>query len=252
VKLLTEFHDNPKVLGVGLAGAGLYARSLAYCGKYETDGLIPASWVRQAVGAEGLGELPKHLLGAGLWKKAESSESDYEIRDYLDVNPSKEDLASLRKTRSVAGRRGGLAKAKAKAKQKGGKSNSYSYSPSSSVSSVVSVAVRTEFNDWLKHYREITGRTSVRGSETAQKAFAARRKQWSLEELKQATVGCHSDPWRVEHAHDVPDTILRAKNVEGYIQAGRTPKAVNDPTARQNARLQRLEEMKRQVEGEDA
>lgn len=87
----------------------------------------------------------------------------------------------------------------------------------------------------------------VRGSEEALKAFAARRKEWSLAELKQATVGCHSSAWRVENGHDVPETILRAKNVQGYIVAAeqaRVPKSAPEDQRRQ-ARLDRLAEMQK-------
>lgn len=77
-----------------------------------------------------------------------------------------------------------------------------------------------EFEDWLDHYREVTGRPA-RGSASARRAFAARRRErWSLDDLKLATIGCHADPWRREQGHDVPDTILRVSKVEGYRLVG--------------------------------
>lgn len=75
-----------------------------------------------------------------------------------------------------------------------------------------------EFDDWLAHYHRVTGRVSVTGSKGARDAFKARRREnKSVEDLKLATVGCQADPWRVEKGHNVPETILRASNVEGYI-----------------------------------
>lgn len=83
----------------------------------------------------------------------------------------------------------------------------------------------TEFAQWLEHYRETTGRKSVRGSRPALVAFAARRYEGrSMDDLKLATVGCHSDDFCRENGHDVPETILRAAKVERYIQLGRKGK----------------------------
>lgn len=237
MKLLTEFHGNPKVLDVGLAGAGLYARSLAYCGKYETDGFVPESWVLQAIASEDK-NLPKQLLGVRLWKRADSDRIGYEIEDYLEVNKSKADMVALRENRAVAGRKGGEAKAKAKGKQKRSKSPSYSYS--------LSKSVLNEFKEWLVHYRKATGKESVRGTKGGASAFAARREEGrSLEELKLATVGCHGDEFCRTNGHDVPETILRASKVERYIQLASKPQAPppSPEEKRQAQRLKRLQEM---------
>ena len=204
VKLLTDFEGHPKVLSVGLAGDGLYARALAYCGKYETDGAIPEAWVEQAVAREGLHDLPDRLVEIGLWKR---DESGYEITDFTEVNRSKEQMDSLRESRSIAGKEG----VEAKRKQKLSKSHSYSNS---------------EFSSWLEHYRATTGKTKVRGSKPAFDSFLARRRDGlTLDDLKLATVGCHSDGFCREHGHDVPETILRASKVTRYIELGRKPKA---------------------------
>lgn len=78
------------------------------------------------------------------------------------------------------------------------------------------------FQDWLAHFHEVTGRTSMRGSKTARGYFAARiREGHTLEDLKAATVGCQSDQWRVDNGHNKPETILAASNVEGYISQAR-------------------------------
>lgn len=129
IKLVTDFDGHPKLLSVGNAGAGLYARSLAYCGKYETNGVVPIEWVEQAVAREGQTELPQQMVEAGLWCEHKSG---YEIRDFTEVNKSREEMTSLRAKRSDAGQAGGLAKARRGAKQKRGKSPSNSSSSSSS------------------------------------------------------------------------------------------------------------------------
>lgn len=210
VKLLTDFEGHPKVLSVGLDGAGLFARSLAYCGKYETDGAIPEAWVEQAVAREGQHGLPNLLVEAGLWKQGENG---YEIRDFTDVNRSKTQMDSLRESRSVAGKEG----VEAKRKQKLSKSHSYSNS---------------EFVSWLEHYKTTTGKTKVRGSKPAFDSFLARRRDGlSLDDLKLATVGCHGDDFCREHGHDVPETILRASKVTRYIELGRKAKPQADRSA---------------------
>lgn len=80
------------------------------------------------------------------------------------------------------------------------------------------------FQEWLDHYRETTGRTTVRGSKPARDSFAARlRDGYTLDDLKAATVGCHGDAFLREGGHDVPETILRASRVERYIQLARRP-----------------------------
>ncbi len=76
----------------------------------------------------------------------------------------------------------------------------------------------SEFDSWLEHYQQITGRATVTGSKSARQAFKARRKEGrSLDDLKAATVGCHSDEFCRTGGHDVPETILRASKVERYI-----------------------------------
>lgn len=236
MKLLTEFDGHPKVLSVGLEGAGLYARSLAYCGKYETDGTIPEAWVEQAVAREGLHDLPTQLVEVGLWTKGGNG---YEIRDFTEVNRSKEQMDSIRESRSVAGKKGG----KQSVKQRESKSHSISNSNSPSFS--------LEFEDWLSHYRLTTGRSSVRGSKPARDYFAARRREGrSLDELKQATVGCHGDDFCRDHGHDVPETILRASKVERYIQLATQPKVSRTSPGMANAH--RLAEKAAQLEREEA
>ena len=78
-----------------------------------------------------------------------------------------------------------------------------------------------DFDGWLEHYREVTGRTGVKGSKAARAAYAARREEGRSDaDLRHATIGAHSDPWMREQGYDVPDTILRASKVERYIVIG--------------------------------
>lgn len=78
-----------------------------------------------------------------------------------------------------------------------------------------------DWDSWMGHYRITTGNTKVRGSRQARRSFDARRREGrSLEELKQATVGNHSDDYLRANGWDVPETILRESKIDRYIVLG--------------------------------
>lgn len=92
-------------------------------------------------------------------------------------------------------------------------------------------ASKDEWADWLAHFHATTGRTSMRGSAEAQRFFAARRREGvTLEELKAATVGCHSDLHLRQRGYDRPETILRESNIGRYIELAKDAKT-KDPLA---------------------
>jgi hypothetical protein len=93
------FHSNPKVLEVGNAGAGLYARALSYCGDHLTDGYVPMSWARTVAAPK----LREQLVTAGLWAE---DNGGYQIKDYLEVNPSRAEVEEMRAKKAEAGRKG--------------------------------------------------------------------------------------------------------------------------------------------------
>lgn len=85
VRLDDGFYDNPKILAVGLAAAGLYAAALSYAARKLTDGFVPevAVWMLTS-GEEDDGELPKFLVNHGLWTVVPGG---YQIHDFLEYNP---------------------------------------------------------------------------------------------------------------------------------------------------------------------
>lgn len=101
VSLEDDFHSNPKVLAAGLDGAGLYARALSYCGAHLTDGYLPRAWIMGAT--EGRRGPINKCLAAGLITELGE---DYTIRDYLEHNPSREQVIARREERSEAGKKG--------------------------------------------------------------------------------------------------------------------------------------------------
>jgi hypothetical protein len=88
VKLDDKFYSDPKILEVGLAGAGLYAMGLSYCGAHLTDGFIPDSWARSHDR-----RLRTKLVHGGLWK---SVPGGYEVSGFTKFNPSRANVLSRR------------------------------------------------------------------------------------------------------------------------------------------------------------
>lgn len=102
----------------------------------------------------------------------------------------------------------------------------------------------SDFDSWLADYHEVTGKRSVTGSKPARREFNARvRDGYSLDALKAATRGCHSDEFCRTNGHDIPETILRASKVERYIAlAAQGPRSVSAPGMAQAER--RAEEIR--------
>lgn len=96
-RLDDRFHGNPKVLRAWHsepAAVGLYVMGITYCAQHETDGLIHDWFVLSVVQAKALrARLVRVLVDVGLWVE---SEGGWEIPDYLDYNPSREQLEAKR------------------------------------------------------------------------------------------------------------------------------------------------------------
>lgn len=156
VKLDDQFHSHPKVMQAGNEAAGVYARALAFCGAYYTDGFVSKTWARQIT----LVPILRKLTRVGLWIEVKAGEwqyvadrkdsgnrtlldvsllireDGYFIPDYLHHNPTRDEVENARDKRRTAGAKGGSstseANAQANAKQvlKQTLSNSSSISPS--------------------------------------------------------------------------------------------------------------------------
>jgi hypothetical protein len=85
-KLDDKFHGNPKVLQAGLPALGLYVLGLSYCADQLTDGQLSRKVV---AGWKGWKPAADDLVRAGLW---EETPRGYRVHDYLDWNPSREQL----------------------------------------------------------------------------------------------------------------------------------------------------------------
>jgi len=104
VKLDDRFPDHPKMLRLGDdydACISLHVRALCYCAANLTDGFVPSRVFCGEKRSAGL------LMGIGLW---ESAKGGWQVHDYLEYNPSKEETMARRERiselRSVSGKAG--------------------------------------------------------------------------------------------------------------------------------------------------
>lgn len=82
--------------------------------------------------------------------------------------------------------------------------------------------LRADWKRWLAHFHEITGRTATTGSDEAKRSFKARREEGrTVEELMEATTGCHGEEGLRERGFDRPETILRSSKFQRYIELAR-------------------------------
>jgi len=109
VKLDDSFWSNPKVEDVGNEAAGAYARMLSYCGQNLTDGYVKESAARFITTSRICKRLEEHDF-------LERNGKGWVIPDYLDFNPSREQVEEKRRVRSEAGKRGGIASGKSRGK----------------------------------------------------------------------------------------------------------------------------------------
>lgn len=114
VRIDDGFPQHPKVAKAGPLGIAMQVAALCYCNRYLTDGFIPRGVVPGLLNLEGIavhtwdGELfgggedatwqlvVADLIEAGLWEEVEGG---YRIHDYLDYQPSRQQvLAERQKT----------------------------------------------------------------------------------------------------------------------------------------------------------
>lgn len=103
--------NHPKVMSLDeklLPAMGLWVMCGVYSAKHLTDGFVPRKVVRMYGGDR----LAKDLEKAGLFRPAEGG---WVLHDYLDWNPSKEQVLKVRADRQAAGQAGGLASGQARA-----------------------------------------------------------------------------------------------------------------------------------------
>lgn len=93
-----RFHSNPKVLGLWQTcpeAVGLYVMCVTYCAMHETDGQVHDWFIQTLAPAKAQrNRMTSALENVGLFL---GNESGFLIHDYLDFNPSHEQLEAKRK-----------------------------------------------------------------------------------------------------------------------------------------------------------
>lgn len=84
VRLDDSFAEHPKVIGLSDAAFRTHVNAICYCNRQLTDGRVPS------VLGNGCTE---ELLDAGVWER---NGSGFLVHDYLDYQPSKEEVLAER------------------------------------------------------------------------------------------------------------------------------------------------------------
>jgi hypothetical protein len=99
-KIDDRFHSHPKVVQAGNAAVGAWVRMGAWCSDHLTDGHIPAQVATMIATSEQLEALHTVGLLAG-------TDSGWQIPDWLDFNPSADEVRATRVKRSAAASKAG-------------------------------------------------------------------------------------------------------------------------------------------------
>lgn len=102
------FAEHMKVSQLSDAAFRLHVSAILYCGRNLTDGLITTGNLRNLPSTK---RLVAELVKARVW---EDGPGGYVIHDYLDYNPSREEVLAAREQRAEAGRIAGQASAAAR------------------------------------------------------------------------------------------------------------------------------------------
>lgn len=102
LRLDDNMPEHPKVAKLSDRAFRVHLRGLAYSSRMLSNGKVPVA-VANAWGRAGVRE----LLSRELWYPAGE---DYEIHDYLDWNPTRDQVQSIREARAKAGAKGGSSK----------------------------------------------------------------------------------------------------------------------------------------------
>ena len=109
-KIDDKFYDNPKVRKAGKEATCLYLSGLVYSSNQLTEGFISDAALG-LVAYKGFVENEQTyasvLVDCGLWDQVEGG---YIIHDYLEYNPTKEEIEEARARKSAAGKKGAHAR----------------------------------------------------------------------------------------------------------------------------------------------
>jgi hypothetical protein len=119
IALDDNIEDHPKFAGLSNDAFALWVRCVGYCRRNVTDGFVPGpaalARARTASAKKAIAELLKVSPGCSnpLWREVDGG---YQIHDYLEWNPSKEQVEQKLAALREKGRRGGLRSGAARSK----------------------------------------------------------------------------------------------------------------------------------------
>lgn len=88
-KIDDHFATHPKIIAAGGDAAWLHVCALCYCAEHLTDGLVPKALVGRLSDRKRPHALASRLVEVGMW--LDDGEA-YRLHDYLDWNPSREQV----------------------------------------------------------------------------------------------------------------------------------------------------------------
>lgn len=98
VRIDDSFADHEKIIAAGEAAVCLYVCGLTYCAHMLTDGAIPKRKALVLYPMENAQAKADRLVEVGLWHDCGDY---YEVHDYLDYQPSREQVENDRKATAV-------------------------------------------------------------------------------------------------------------------------------------------------------
>lgn len=114
LKIDDVFTEHPKVLSLSDAAFRVHVRALCYCVRLKTDGVVAKAALRSLRGTP---RLAGQLVVAGCW---ELHDEGWLVHDFLEYNPSREQLDAERERKVKAGQLGGLARSRNSSEQEAG------------------------------------------------------------------------------------------------------------------------------------
>ncbi len=109
------FWCHPKTMAVSDAAAGLLVKMGCYSSHQLTDGWVPAVALPRISCSDDYRPALEELERAGfVTAEVRDGKEGYQIHDFCDYNPSREDVLSERRKKAEAGRSGGLRSAEAR------------------------------------------------------------------------------------------------------------------------------------------
>ena len=112
VKIDDGFARHPKVLAAGATAAHLFVAALCHCNQYLTDGFVAEAVAPTLLPPGGAWQgAADALVRVGLW---EAVDGGWQVHDYLDYQPSREEVLQEREQKRAAGRAGGRSSARSR------------------------------------------------------------------------------------------------------------------------------------------